>query len=188
MELLLHYLDAIHELSPALREHLQVILQHRSLAKKEYLLKAGRTACNIYFIEKGLLRCYYCAGDKEVSSWFMKEGDVVISVESFYKQTPAQENIQALEECSLYRISYSELQDIYTKFPEFNYTGRVVTEKYYKLWAQQLYGMRMLFSHERYAWLQNNYPDLLVRVPARHLASFIGVTEVRYSAIRKTNQ
>ena len=37
----------------------------------------------ICFIEQGPLRCFYHDGDREVSTWFMKEGDVIISVSSF---------------------------------------------------------------------------------------------------------
>ena len=31
----------------------------------------------------------------------MKEGDVIISVESYFKQQPSKENIQAIEDCEL---------------------------------------------------------------------------------------
>src|SRR6266496_5247479 len=83
MEKLLLYLNSIHPLSSALIEHLQAILKMKELPKKAYLLKQGSACTNISFIERGLLRCYYEKDDKEVCSWFMKEGDVIISVESY---------------------------------------------------------------------------------------------------------
>jgi len=112
MELLLSYLNSIHELSPPLREHLTGVLRQRSLTKKELLLKAGHVSRYIYFIEKGIFRCFYIRHNQEICSWFMKEGDVIVSVESFFTQKESYESIQALEECVVHCISYDDLQYI----------------------------------------------------------------------------
>src|ERR1700733_3681679 len=113
MEEMFEFLDSITPLSTELHTHLQSILKNRLLFKKEFLLKAGQVCRNIYFISKGIVRCYYIKDEAEVCSWFMKEMDVVISIESFYRQVPANEFVQALEETELHYISYEELQYIY---------------------------------------------------------------------------
>jgi CRP/FNR family transcriptional regulator, anaerobic regulatory protein len=64
---------------------------------------------DIWFIEKGMLRCFYMLEDKEVSSWFMKEGDVTVSVESFFRQTISYESIQALEDSTVHYITFHTL-------------------------------------------------------------------------------
>jgi len=66
----------------------------------------------------------------------MKEGDVIVSVESFFSQKQSYESIQALEDCILYYITYDELQFVYNHFPEFNFIGRVLVEKYYETVAK----------------------------------------------------
>jgi CRP-like cAMP-binding protein len=184
MERLLQFLESIHPLSALLKEHLTLILKVKELPKKQMLLKAGHICRMICFVERGLLRCYYSVGDTEISSWFMKEGDVIVSIESFYKQKESYESIQALEDCTLYYIEYNELQHIYKEFPEFNFIGRVLTEKYYTLWAQQLYALRMQHAQERYNWLLDGYPDLILRVPAKYIASYLGITEAHLSVIK----
>ncbi|RYZ91073.1 MAG: Crp/Fnr family transcriptional regulator [Proteobacteria bacterium] len=184
MELLLNYLNAIHPLSDGLVDHLRSILKTRDLQKKEFLLKAGHISRHICFIEQGLLRCFYLKEDHEVCSWFMKEGDVIISVESFYQQKASYESIQALEDCVLHYIDYNELQDIYRRFPEFNFVGRVLTERYYGLSEQRLYGIRMQRSQERYDYLMEHHPELVLRVPAKYLASYLGITEVTMSKVK----
>jgi len=184
MEELLRLLNGIQPLSFPLVTELARILKSKLLCRKDYLLKAGHVCRHIYFIEKGLLRCFYLTGDTEVSSWFMKEGDVVVSIESFFQQRESYENIQALEDCIVHYVEYGELQQLYRDFPEFNWTGRVLTEKYYTLWAQQLYGLRMHQAHERYSWLMHHHPQLLLRVPAKYIASYLGITEVTLSKIK----
>lgn len=184
MENLLHYLDSIYPLSPGLQEYLLDKLKHKELPRKEYLLKAGQISRNIYFIKYGLLRCFYTKENIEISSWFMKEGDVIISVESFFLQKASYESIQALEDSELFYIEYKELQYIYHTFPEFNFVGRVVTEKYYTLSEQRLYAIRMQRSHERYAYLMIHFAELIKRVPSKYLASYLGITDVTLSNIK----
>lgn len=184
MEAILAYLQSIHPLSTGLLDFLQNTLKERHAVKKEFILKAGRTAGHISFIQKGLIRCFYMKGDNEVSTWFMKEGDVFISVSSFFDQQPSKESIQVLEDAVMYSLSYEELQYMYHTYPEANYIGRVITEKYYKLSEERLCSLRMQKAPERYAFLIQYYPELIQRAPAKYLASYLGITEVMLSKIR----
>ncbi|HLY68736.1 MAG TPA: Crp/Fnr family transcriptional regulator [Puia sp.] len=184
MEELFTYLESIHPFSSPLREHLSRTLKQRELTTKKFLLKAGHVCRHIWFVKKGLLRCFYITHDAEVCSWFMKEGDVIISIESFFRQTPSYETIQALEDCELFYIDYDELQRMYREFPEFNVPGRVLTEKYYCQSEQRLYSMRMQRAPERYAYLQEHEPELLQRVASKYIASYLGLTEVTFSRIK----
>ncbi|RYE28816.1 MAG: cyclic nucleotide-binding domain-containing protein, partial [Sphingobacteriales bacterium] len=104
---MLNLLQAIHPFSDGLLEYLDRHVKVREVARKDYLLKAGHVSRAIHFVESGLLRCYYLKGDTEVSSWFMKAGDLIISIESFHLQKPSYENIQALEDSLLYYVDYS---------------------------------------------------------------------------------
>jgi CRP-like cAMP-binding protein len=184
METLIGLLNTIYPLSSPLVNYLQTAIKVQELSRKDYLLRAGHVCRRICFIEKGLLRCFYIKDEQEVSSWFMQERDVIISVESFLQQKVSYESIQALEDSVLYYIDYIELQYIYRHFPEFNFIGRVLTEKYYCLSEQRLYSMRMQKSQERYDYLLEHHPELLLRVPAKYLASYLGITEVTMSKIK----
>ena len=184
MKELLFYLESIHPMSDGLKQYLETNLKVKELPKKTYLLKAGHVSRNICFIAEGLLRCFYIKDQHEVSSWFMKEGDVIVSVESFFTQRESYESIQALEDSLLYYISYDELQFVYRQFPEFNFIARVLLERYYTLSEQRLYSLRMQRSQERYDYLMEHHPDLILRVPAKYLASYLGITEVTMSKIK----
>ena len=184
MENLIRTLSSVYPLTEELLHHLPLIVKTRHVPRGKFILRAGHVSRQIHFITEGLLRCYYIKGNTEVSSSFMKEGDMIVSVESFYDQKESYESIQALEDCTLCCIEYNELQYIYRRFPEFNFNGRVLTEKYLKLRAQQLYGLRLRSACERYQWLLDNFPDLILRVPAKYIASYLGITEVTLSNIK----
>jgi len=184
MEALFTLLTSIHPLSEGLVNHLAKTLRTKSISKKQYLLKAGHISRQICFIEKGLLRCFYEQGEAEVSSWFMKEGDVIISVESFFKQVPSYEIIQALEDCTVYYISYEQLMYAYMNFVEFNFVGRILTEKYYTLCEQRLYSLRMHKAVERYNDLLQNDPEIIQRVPSKYVASYLGISLETLSRVK----
>lgn len=184
MDQLFYFLNSIYPMSDALTDYLKDHLKLKLLQRKDYLLKAGHICSHICFIQSGLLKCFHIQHNTEVCSWFMKEGDVIISVESFFMQRPSYEAIQAIEDCELHYISYDELQFIYRHFPEFNFIGRVLTEKYYTLSEQRLYSMRMQRASERYQYLLDHFPDLIKRVASKYLASYLGVTEVTLSKIK----
>lgn len=114
----------------------------------------------------------------------MKEGDLIISVESFFQQKPSYESIQVLEDCTLIGIKYDELQEMYSRFPEMNFIARVLTEKYYTLSEQRLYSIRMLRAPERYKFLIDNFPVLIQRVPSKYLSSYLSVSEETLSRIK----
>src|SRR6185312_12797113 len=139
MEEVLAYLNSIYHISEEAINYIMENLKEIEIPKKEFILKEGRICYNIYFVKKGLLRCYYIKDDKEISAWFMKETDIIFSVESFLNQVPSRENIQAIEDCTLYFIEYAELQYLYHQCAEFNFVGRVLTEKYYQLSEERLY-------------------------------------------------
>jgi hypothetical protein len=107
---------------------------------------------------------------REVCSWFMKEGDVIASVSSFYSQKPSYKRIQALVPCQGHYLSHEELQEIFLPYPEFNFIGQVLTEKYYQLWDERLHLLQMDRVKERYLYLLEHHPELERRVPRRDLA------------------
>jgi|SRR5579871_710742 len=185
MEKLLEFLQSIHPLSEGLLKFLSDHLKYKELSRKSYLLEAGQTCRHICFIETGLLRCFYLHNGTEVCSWFMKEGDVIVSVESFFNQKPSYESIQAIEPCCVHYITHDELQYAFTHFPEFNFTARVLTEKYYAMSEQRLFAIRMQRAPERYTYLLEKFPELVLRVPSKYIASYLGITEVTLSTLKR---
>lgn len=184
MEELIKSLNSIHPLSPAAIEYFRINLKTKKLHKKDFLLKIGRVNEDIYFIHQGLLRCFYLIDDKEINSWFMKEGDVMISVDSFFRQSTSYESIQAVEDSIVYFITYTELQFLYKNFSEFNFIGRVLTEHYYTLSERRLHSIRFKSARKKYAHLMKYHPELILRVPSKYLASYLGINEFTLSKIK----
>ena len=184
---LLTYLHEIYPLSEPLKEYLSEKLIRKEIPKKDFILKKGRVCEDIYFIEKGLVRCYHIdeneKDEKEITDWFMSERDVIISVESFLEQTPSEEYILAMEDCILYSISFKELEYAYETFRDFNIHGRKITGTYY---LQSIKREKYLKkpAPERYKFMMDHQPQLILRVPSKYIASYLGIDEATLSRIR----
>jgi CRP/FNR family transcriptional regulator, anaerobic regulatory protein len=185
MDTLLAHFNSIYPLPEALVTYLRGVFRQKEIPAKHYLFWSGQVCEHIYFIERGLLRCFRIDGSKDICTRFLQEGDICISVQSFFRQQCSCENIQALEDSKVYYISYEELQNIYRKFPEFNFVGRVLIEKYYLLLDEQVNAMRAQHAGERYHWLIENFPVLMARLPLKYIASYLGISDVMLSRIRR---
>ncbi|WP_207515959.1 Crp/Fnr family transcriptional regulator [Longitalea luteola] len=185
MEALFQQFNSIHPMSDELQRFILKNLKMRKLKKRELLLKKGQTNSIGSFLSSGLLHCYYIEDDKKITSWFLQQNKLAISVQSFFSQKPSYECIEALEPCELWYLTYEELQTAYKTFLELNFIIRVQIEKYYMLKEEHAYQLqRATKTRERFEWFLNNFPDLITRVPMRYVASFLGVSEETLSRIR----
>jgi CRP-like cAMP-binding protein len=184
MEKLLQLLNGIAPLSPALQNHLTSILQRNTFKKRSYLLQAGQVSNYIHFIESGLARCFYDKKEREICIWFMDAGNVVISVESFLQQVKSYQYIQAINDCVTWSITYTELHDIYKKFPEFNLHRAVLLEKYYVESEKRQRILSINTAVERYALFMETQPEITLQLPAKYIASYLNIDESYLSKIK----
>jgi CRP/FNR family transcriptional regulator, anaerobic regulatory protein len=174
MEELFKLFDAIEKLEPDLRVAIEEILVKKTYRKNVRILKEGDTSKFIYYVEKGLVRAYRPSGDNEMTTWFMKEGDIFVSVGSFFHQKKATENIVTVEPCTFHCISFEQLQALYAKFPRFNFHRATLLEHYYAL-SDSREHMRMQCAADRYRYLMEHQPELVERVQDKFLASYLGI-------------
>ncbi|WP_343700662.1 Crp/Fnr family transcriptional regulator [Chitinophaga sp.] len=172
------------ELQETIRRHSNVV----SFKKKAIILEHGKVCRNCYFALKGLVRAYYIKDNgKEVTSWFMKESDIVISVRSFFMQTNSREVLEALEETWCVSLRVDLLEEIYHAFPEFNFVGRKLTQHYYIQMEDRAFSLRMDDAKQRYDRLMAQHPDIITRVPVNYIASYLGISAGTLSRIRSGN-
>jgi CRP-like cAMP-binding protein len=184
-ELLFQILTFIAPLSGALRQRFEDFIVRKTYPKKHRLLEEGEVNRYIYFIRQGFARAYFLDREgREHTTWFMGAHDLMISVYSFYTQRPAAEYIELLEDSVLLSMTWDQLQTIYAEFPEYNYHGRLVTERYYIQSEERSILLRTKDPAERYHLLLEKYPGILEKASLGQIASFLGITQETLSRIR----
>ncbi|HEX8020397.1 Crp/Fnr family transcriptional regulator [Mucilaginibacter sp.] len=181
---LLQVLNSVSILSADLQDEIRSYLVEDHFPKRSVLLKAGQVSQRIYFIKQGFIRAYYHKNNSEYTSWFMGQGEIIVSIHSFFSRKPSIENIQVLEDSVTQSINWDQLQALYKKYPEFNLTGRLITEQYYIRSEERTISLQTQTARQRYENLLLAYPDILQKVSLGQIASFLSIKQETLSRIR----
>jgi CRP-like cAMP-binding protein len=181
---LLQVLNSVNILSTELQAEIRSYLVEDHFPKKSILLKAGQVSQRIYFIKQGFIRAFYHKNSNEYTSWFMGQGEIIVSVHSFFSRKPSIENIQVLEDSITQSLNWDQLQMLYKKYPEFNLTGRVITEQYYIRSEERTISLQTQAAKQRYEDLLLAYPDILQKASLGQIASFLSIKQETLSRIR----
>ncbi len=177
-------LDKIYQLPTLSKESIIEVIDEVEYPKGFNLIKADKIERNIYFIKKGIVRAYTHSPGDEVTFWFGKEGDTAVSMKSYVDNQEGYENIELLEDCTLYKLNSVELNSLFNKDVYIANWGRKFAEQ--ELLKTEARLIERLFgtASERYNDLIKNNPELLQRVQLSHIASYLGITQVSLSRIR----
>ncbi len=172
-------------LSPELQQSIKKCFEERNVKKGEKILVQGNKANYLYFIKTGVLHNYYYLDDKQISSWFYNENQFITSWYSFYAQKSSFEEIECLENCTLFQISYKDYQKLIADFPAFGNFARLLAEEMLTFIDEFSKGWSFLSAREKYKLLLTYFPDIELRVKLGHIASFLGISQETLSRIRK---
>lgn len=155
-----------------------------SYEKGYLLLRSESIETKIYFIRKGIVRAYSETPDNEVTFWFGQEGQAVISMRNYVENSKSYENIELLENCNLYEINTTELQQLFDTDIHIANWGRKLAERELIKTEERLIQLQFKTATERYKDLLTNHPELIQRIQLGHIASYLGITQVSLSRIR----
>ena len=178
-------LDYFHPISGGIKDFLRKHSYSCSFRRGKLLLKAGQICEHIYFIKKGVVRGFIKEGKKDITTWITAENEVVSSISTLDIRKPALENMQAIENCELLAITYSDFQNLYIRFPEFNIVARKILQKYYQDAEGRAFIARLTSAENKYRFFMTRYGHLANRIPLKYIASFLGVTLETLSRVRK---
>lgn len=177
-------LNRIYSLPEKSRLLLENCVDEISYPKGYILIRAEKIETSIYFIKKGIARAYANRDSNEVTFWFGKEGDTLLSMKSYVANEKGYEDIELLEDCELYHLKTEKLQTLFANDIHIANWGRKFAEKELLKTEERLISRQFRTATERYAELLQNNPDLLLRIQLGHIASFLGITQVSLSRIR----
>lgn len=164
---------------------LKPIAQKKEYPKKSWLLNEGDVSKQIIFIEKGCVRSWFNNDGDDITFQFFFEGSFVSSVESLMQCKPSLFSLETIESSILHVVNKEEL----FKTAE---NSSVLKDAVNALLCQRLYHYQKLFlsrikdkPQRRYKEIIEKNPEILNRVPHHYIASYLGITPVSLSRIRK---
>lgn len=160
--------------------------QRRVYKKGEALLDQGDSWGNAFFIERGMVKIHITGPDgRDFNKSFWAEGTVVFPFTQEMQEQPSLFTISALEPSVVW---YAPLSDVRAGLASQGLWEPLRTELLARLLSQKLqreHDLLTLDGAARYQKLCQNNPELVARVPLAQLASYLGLTDVSLSRIRR---
>lgn len=184
MHTFIQTLCTIQTLSAVAIEAIENICVEVAFKKNEVVQPIGHSCKTIYFIQSGALRIFYFKDGIDITESFEFEQAIVARAESLFSGRPSQKGIQALEDTQLIAINSNALFKMYDTHHDLERLFRKVFEQAYVKTINRLESLQFYTAEQRYANLLKEHPDVLLRVPLKYIASFLGITQVSLSRIR----
>jgi CRP-like cAMP-binding protein len=178
-------LNSFHPIGEGIRNFLEKHSYTCSFEKGKFLLKTGDVCEDIYYIKNGVVRGFIKEGDKDITTWITADNELVSSISAIDNREATRENVQAIEDCDMLAMRYSDLEKLYTQFPEFNIVTRKLLQRYYQDAEDRAFIVRLTNAEDKYEQFLIRYSHLANRVPLKYIASFLGITLETLSRVRK---
>ena len=159
-------------------------LEIRNYNKKDRLVQIGEVENNMHYIGKGLIRKFFYRDDEEVITQVIKEGHIISSTASFLSRKPSQYILEALEPTTTFSITYDKLESLYGLGNKWESIGRVITAHFLIQQEVLLMDNIRLTVKERFKKFMIENPDLIQRVPQKHLASYLNIKQETFSRMK----
>ncbi|MGN7786439.1 Crp/Fnr family transcriptional regulator [Niabella sp. 22666] len=170
-------------------EEIEIIhssFSQKSLKKKEFLLRSNQICRTESFIISGCLQTYSIDENGfehtlnfAIEDWWT--GDLL----SFLTDAPSLYNIIALENSELLQITKPNLEKLYLTVPKIERYFRLLIQNAYVTQQERINQSLSQTAEQRYLAFVEKYPAYLKRISQKHIASYLGITPVFLSMLRK---
>lgn len=183
-EQLLNYFQSVQKISEKEERVLSELCLHQDIQKNAELQPIGYTCKTIYFVAKGMLRICYLKNGVDITESFEPENTIVARAESLFAGIPSKKAICAVEDSEVIAINAERLYALFDTYPNLERLFRKVFEQQYVRTIHRLESLQFNTPEERYQHLLEDHPNILLRAPLKHVATYLGITQVSLSRIR----
>jgi len=167
-------------------ERLEASAQGIKLAADTTLMEAYSSCRYFYLVKTGLLRAVFITDEgKEYSKEFYWEQDVIFGMRAMLDKQPLPYSVISVEACDLIQIPlkhYRELVSSSAAWKDYH-IQQVETHLLYKEIKEEL--LLLNSNEQKVQRVYQLFPELVKRVPATLIASYLGLTPVSLSRIKK---
>ncbi|NOW90309.1 CRP-like cAMP-binding protein [Clostridium beijerinckii] len=165
---------------------LKKIFKPKLLKKDMFFLQEGEKSNRMGVVVKGVFRSYYIdKSGKDTTKYFYKEGGVLFSYVAYLSQNESMYYIQALEDSEIIIAQISDFEKIVEENYELLLFCKKMIDSVFIMKEEHAISFKVLDSIERYKQFLNAYPGLEKRIKQYHIASYLGMTPVSLSRLRK---
>ena len=186
MELEHFFRDAIHISDQALLDQVADQAQMVHIKKGQLLIRQGEGQTQVYFLIKGILRGYFLdAKGRDITDCFVFVCGAP-AMPGFELGESAPINIEAITDSDLVSLPLSLIQELLDHNDDaVRLYAQLVLDSAKRHWEIKTV-LYQYTATQKYQWFLQAYPELICHVSGRHIASFLGMTPVTLSRLKRT--
>jgi signal-transduction protein with cAMP-binding, CBS, and nucleotidyltransferase domain len=162
-------------------------LCYRKSFKKKSLLSDDDTFIDeVYFIEQGLIRVKITDLEgREHTTHFALENQFIADYNSFITRRKSSYQLEAMEDTEVIVLPRQAVEWGYINLKDGQKLGRLIAEYYFTYLDTRIQHLYTLSPMERYNLMNDIFPNIHNRVPQHMIASYLGITPIHLSRIKK---
>jgi len=162
------------------------LTREKILREGDVYIQEGSQTRKLAYIKKGLIRTVYLKenGD-EITMLLRWEDQFFSSYDSIFFNRPSRFTYQALEESVLLEVNYDEFMDFLNTHSRFAKAKDFFLISMLAETMERVESFVLMTPEERYLKLIKDKGNIVQRCHDKHLATWLGITPVSLSRIRK---
>ncbi|GAA4883358.1 Crp/Fnr family transcriptional regulator [Flaviramulus aquimarinus] len=182
---LLNYISKYISLTESEEAFLLSKITYRKYLKGQFMVQQGDVCKYECFVISGCTKTFYVDEEgQEHIVMFSIEDWWTSDIGSFITQTPADYNVQCLENTELIMFLYDDIEPLYENIPKLERFFRQIIEKALVASQKRIVRSFSLSAKDRYLYFRNQYPKIEQRIPQYMIASYLGITKEFLSKIK----
>ncbi len=162
------------------------LFSHHHFPAGVHVIEAGEVVSELHFLTGGLARYYYLDSDgREYNKSFSGRGEVLSSVTSLVAGQPSPFFVQTLLPCDCLSMQYADFLMLSGRYREWNRLQMRMLEQLVIRKERREADFLLLSAGERYTKFIHEYAHIADSIPNYHIASYVGITEVALSRLRR---
>ena len=165
---------------------LQKISEFKVIKANTSVAKAGNTTSKVYLLVSGIMRVFLSdEAGKEYNKNFFMPPCFVGSYTSLIKREPSKLTYETLTECKVYEIDFIQIIKLCKTNLEISNLYNKILEKIFISYEERQLELISMNAKQRYLQLRKRMPDIDTMIPQYQIASYLSITPVQLSRIRK---
>lgn len=159
--------------------------QRMDLKKGDTLVIPGQLVYHFYYVATGCIYYYKLDEGEQKVLEFYTDDVFFTDLPAYVKGTPSNYYLKASEATIVYAIKKSDAENSFEKSHQLERFGRLSMQEAFMKIFTRVERLNSRSNEERYLRLLEKRPDLFQRVPQYLIASYLGLTPVGLSKLRK---
>lgn len=157
----------------------------RIIEKDTTILEQGKNCNHLWFINTGAVKAFEWIDGTERVYHFFLSNMFFTNYYCWVTKNKSDLTYKAVEKSEIIQIDYPKLEELCTRYHIFDTIGRKMAER---IFVQEYFNKKLLLNctaKERYEYFEKEQPEIFQHFTLKDISSFIGITDVSLSRIRK---